>query len=72
MEPLGEAKPERDIPKLVSELYALKTEEFKDWNKSDALCDACLTKFLSAHLHLWLLDWKLKGDTHIRICCLLS
>ncbi|KAJ6560099.1 hypothetical protein B0H19DRAFT_1146496 [Mycena capillaripes] len=60
MEPLGEEKPERDIPKLIAELYALKTEEFKGWEKSDALCDACLTKFLSAHLHLWLLDRKLK------------
>ncbi|KAJ7922274.1 hypothetical protein B0H13DRAFT_1865860 [Mycena leptocephala] len=67
MELLDEAKPGRDIPKLISELYALKTEEYKAWNKSDALCDACLTKFLSAHLHLWLLDRKLKGDTHIRV-----
>ncbi|KAJ7818978.1 hypothetical protein B0H14DRAFT_1361135 [Mycena olivaceomarginata] len=60
MEPLEEVKPERDIPKLISELYALKTEEFKDWNKSDAVCNACFTKFVSAHLHLWLLDYKLK------------
>ncbi|KAF8207755.1 hypothetical protein K438DRAFT_1962014 [Mycena galopus ATCC 62051] len=58
--PLEEARPERDIPKLISEIYALKREEFKDWKKSDALCDACLLKIISAHIHLWLFKWGVK------------
>ncbi|KAJ7167848.1 hypothetical protein C8R46DRAFT_1094327 [Mycena filopes] len=63
MDLFEETKPWRNKHKLISELYALKTEEFKDWSPSDALCDACLLTFLSAHLHLWLLRLKvIDGD----------
>ncbi|KAJ7681985.1 hypothetical protein DFH06DRAFT_1159929 [Mycena polygramma] len=61
MEFLDDSPPEPNSFKLMSELFALKTEDFADWHKSDALCNACLTKFVSAHLHSWLLARKLKG-----------
>ena len=47
--------------KLMSDLFDLKTSEFDNWDKSDWLCEECLKKFISAHLHLWLLDRKRKG-----------
>ncbi|KAJ7093793.1 hypothetical protein C8R44DRAFT_890692 [Mycena epipterygia] len=62
MEVLDEVKPnpERNIPKLIAEVHTLRTGDFKDWNKSDALCETCLEKVLAEHLHLWLLALKLK------------
>ncbi|KAJ7721896.1 hypothetical protein B0H16DRAFT_1699480 [Mycena metata] len=63
MELFEESKSWADKHKLISEIYALKTAEYRDWMSSDALCDACLLKFLTAHLHLWLLELKSKdGD----------
>ncbi|KAJ7034192.1 hypothetical protein C8F04DRAFT_1234442 [Mycena alexandri] len=56
MELFEETKSWLNKHKLISEIYALKTEEFEDWMTSDAL-------FLTAHLHLWLLHLKSKdGD----------
>ncbi|KAK7013098.1 hypothetical protein R3P38DRAFT_3581934 [Favolaschia claudopus] len=57
-----DAKPNKNIPRIMAELFEIpRTEdEFKDWNKSDALCSPCLNKFVSAHLHIWLLERKLK------------
>ncbi|KAK7013102.1 hypothetical protein R3P38DRAFT_2789090 [Favolaschia claudopus] len=57
-----DAKPNKNIPRIMAELFEVpRTEdEFKDWNKSDALCSPCLNKFVSAHLHIWLLERKLK------------
>ncbi|KAK6991766.1 hypothetical protein R3P38DRAFT_2803474 [Favolaschia claudopus] len=57
-----DAKPNKNIPRMMAELFEVpRTEDkFKDWNKSDALCSTCLNKFVSAHLHIWLLERKLK------------
>ncbi|KAJ7450360.1 hypothetical protein FB451DRAFT_722014 [Mycena latifolia] len=60
IEYLDAAKPSKNIPKLISDIYTLATEDFKDWKKSESLCGGCLTKFLSAHLHLWLFEYKVK------------
>ncbi|KAK7013106.1 hypothetical protein R3P38DRAFT_3581946 [Favolaschia claudopus] len=58
----NDAKPNKNIPKIMAELFEVPRaeDEFKDWNKSDALCSTCLNKFVSAHLHVWLLERKLK------------
>ncbi|KAJ6465541.1 hypothetical protein C8R47DRAFT_1235778 [Mycena vitilis] len=56
MEFLDDSPPELNSFKLMSELFALKTEEFGDWNKSDALCNACLTKCKFAG------GWEATGD----------
>ncbi|KAJ7727597.1 hypothetical protein B0H16DRAFT_251445 [Mycena metata] len=63
MELFEETKSSLNQHTLISEIYMLKTHEFEDWTTSDALCDACLLRFLTAHLHLWLLNLKSKdGD----------
>ncbi|KAJ6514086.1 hypothetical protein DFH09DRAFT_1196914 [Mycena vulgaris] len=62
LEALREAHPSKNIPQLVSELFARRTEEFLAWNKTDSLCGACLKKFISAHLHLWLYDKRVEDS----------
>ncbi|KAJ7369136.1 hypothetical protein DFH08DRAFT_796929 [Mycena albidolilacea] len=57
-EPLQVANPERDIPKLISDLYI--RPQYEHWDASDAVCNTCFTKFVSAHLHQRLLDHRLK------------
>ncbi|KAJ7262633.1 hypothetical protein C8J57DRAFT_1071235 [Mycena rebaudengoi] len=46
---------------LIAGLYDVKTSDFDAWKKEDPLCTECLNSFISAHLHLWLLDHKTKG-----------
>ncbi|KAJ6587486.1 hypothetical protein DFH09DRAFT_1274433 [Mycena vulgaris] len=51
------------ISALIEEVF-LQVERqpgFGEWEEDDALCEGCLQKILTAHLHLWLLAKKLDG-----------
>ncbi|KAJ8081066.1 hypothetical protein PM082_017907 [Marasmius tenuissimus] len=58
--PKNESAFEHIIQDVLGSDY--KTPEYEDWKADDWLCTRCLTKFLKANLHLWLLDKKIQGE----------
>jgi hypothetical protein len=61
-EHLDDYHPFRDPVRLITEIYDLKTVDFAGWTKEDSLCPDCLTRLISAHLHLWLFARKVQGN----------
>ncbi|KAJ6585300.1 hypothetical protein B0H19DRAFT_1109135 [Mycena capillaripes] len=49
---------------LILALFAIKTSEYSHWSPQDKLCEACLKRFITQHIHIWLLQRKQKaGDS---------
>ncbi|KAJ6608036.1 hypothetical protein B0H10DRAFT_2069371 [Mycena sp. CBHHK59/15] len=46
---------------LISEIFAIWTPEFHDWNEDDSYCSHHLKELISAHLYLWLYIKKVEG-----------
>ncbi|KAJ6600882.1 hypothetical protein B0H10DRAFT_2082561 [Mycena sp. CBHHK59/15] len=46
---------------LISEIFAIRTPEFHDWNEDDSYCSHHLKELISAHLYLWLYIKKVEG-----------
>ncbi|KAJ7274243.1 hypothetical protein C8J57DRAFT_1315006 [Mycena rebaudengoi] len=57
------------FPSLLNELFDLKTPEYASWNKQDLLCYFCVKKFMTEHLHLWLLKCKRQAGENILEDC---
>lgn len=54
---------------LMKDIFDLKTTKFTTWQSSDWLCDTCLAKLISAHLHLWILkQMRDAGETIPKDC----
>ncbi|KAG1748571.1 hypothetical protein EDB19DRAFT_1904913 [Suillus lakei] len=45
---------------LLKDLKDNLTEAYDTWNEEDRLCEHCLEKFMSDHLHLWYLEEQVK------------
>ncbi|KAJ6523126.1 hypothetical protein DFH09DRAFT_1421081 [Mycena vulgaris] len=60
------------ISALIEEVF-LQVERqpgFGEWEENDALCEYCLQKILTAHLHMWLFAKRVKaGWTPPEDCC---
>ncbi|KAJ7262632.1 hypothetical protein C8J57DRAFT_1471175 [Mycena rebaudengoi] len=61
-EHLDDYHPFLDPVRLITEIYDLKTVDFAGWTKEDSLCPDCLTRLISAHLHLWLFARKVQDE----------
>ncbi|KAK7052538.1 hypothetical protein R3P38DRAFT_2860885 [Favolaschia claudopus] len=55
---------------LLAELFALKRlPAFSSWRPEDAICLNCLKRFVTQHLHLWLLERKREAGQFIGPDC---
>ncbi|KAF7351671.1 hypothetical protein MSAN_01600000 [Mycena sanguinolenta] len=54
---------------LITELFTMRTEEFRGWQTTDLYCDACLIKFLGEHVWRWLLKRKIADGWSPRTNC---
>ncbi|KAJ7022703.1 hypothetical protein C8F04DRAFT_1137088 [Mycena alexandri] len=61
----------KDVPlhELLHDLFELKTPEYSSWSPQDKLCGMCLTKFMTNHIHLWLLQRKRQAGESIPKDC---
>ncbi|KAJ7867971.1 hypothetical protein B0H13DRAFT_2064834 [Mycena leptocephala] len=46
------------VQDLLRDLFALKTPEYASWSPQDKLCEGCLKRFMTDHIHLWLRQRK--------------
>jgi hypothetical protein len=51
------------VQDLLREFFALKTPEYASWSPQDKLCEGCLKRFMTDHIHLWLRQRKHAGKT---------
>ncbi|KAH7913801.1 hypothetical protein BJ138DRAFT_1124096 [Hygrophoropsis aurantiaca] len=54
---------------ILEEIFELKTEAYKSWEKDDWMCTDCLTTLVTDHLHVWHLAQKRKHGLEISEDC---
>ncbi|KAJ7130906.1 hypothetical protein C8R46DRAFT_1141430 [Mycena filopes] len=60
------------MPDLLRDLFdpaATRTAEFAAWEARDKICTKCIAKFVTEHLHLWVLQRKRQAGESIPEDC---
>ena len=54
---------------ILNEMFDLKSSDYSHWRKDSLVCTTCLTTFVQAHLHLWVLARKMAAGDIIKENC---